>query len=111
MLDYKWRLAKLLAMAKNRAKEKEVPFNLTHEYLIQLWEENLGCCAVTGRLFDLEPSIKHTVNLNAPSIDRIVPSKGYTIDNVRLVVYVLNCAMGEYGLDELRKLSKDLMEA
>jgi len=108
MLDYKWRLSKLLAMAKNRAAEKNVPFDLTHEYLIQLWDENLGCCAVTGRLFDLEKSTEHSVNINAPSIDRIVPSKGYTKGNVRLVVYILNCAMGEYGLDELRNLAKDL---
>ena len=95
-------------MAKNRAAEKNVPFDLTHEYLIQLWDENLGCCAVTGRLFDLEKSTEHSVNINAPSIDRIVPSKGYTKGNVRLVVYILNCAMGEYGLDELRNLAKDL---
>lgn len=108
MLDYKWRLSKLLAMAKNRAQEKSVPFNLTHEHLIELWDENLGCCAVTGRDFDLMQSTKHSVNINAPSLDRIIPSKGYTVGNVRLVVYILNCAMGEYGLDELRNLAKDL---
>ena len=108
MLDSKWRLSKLLAMAKNRAKEKDVPFNLTHEHLIKLWDENLGCCAVTGREFDLTQSTKYSVNINAPSLDRIIPSQGYTVGNVRLVVYILNCAMGEYGLNELRNLAKDL---
>ena len=108
MLDYKWRLSKLLAMAKNRAQEKSVSFNLTHGHLTTLWDENLGCCAVTGREFDLTQSTKYSVNINAPSLDRIVPSQGYTVGNVRLVVYILNCAMGEYGLNELRNLAKDL---
>ena len=108
MLDYKWRLSKLLALAKNRAKEKHLSFDLTHDYLVELWESNLGCCAVTGRLFNLEPSDIGLVNKNAPSIDRIEPKKGYTKENVRIIVYMLNCAIGEYGLDELRNLANDL---
>ena len=108
MLDFKWRLSKLLAMAKNRAQEKSVSFNLTHEHLVELWNENLGCCAVTGREFDLTQPTKYSVNINAPSLDRIIPSQGYVVGNVRLVVYILNCAMGEYGLNELRNLAKDL---
>jgi hypothetical protein len=108
MLDYKWRLSKLLALAKNRAKEKHLNFDLTHDYLVELWEFNLASCAVTGRLFDLEPSNVGLVNKNAPSIDRIEPKKGYVKGNVRIIVYMLNCAIGEYGLDELRNLAKDL---
>ena len=109
MLDPEWRVSKLLALAKNRAKEKEVPFNLTKEYLLSLWNDNLGCCAVTGRLFELESSTKGTVNKNAPSLDRIIPQLGYVQGNVRFVVYILNCAMGEYGLEELRKLAIDIL--
>ena len=95
-------------MAKNRAKEKSVSFNLTHEHLIELWETNLGCCAVTGRVLELQQSDKGSVHMNAPSLDRIEPKKGYVQGNVRIVTYMLNMAMGEYGLDELRKLAKDL---
>lgn len=47
------RLKHLLAGAKNRAKTKELPFDLTHEYLVSLWKEQSGLCCVTNQPFDL----------------------------------------------------------
>lgn len=110
MLNYKWRLKKLLAAAKNRATAKNVDFNLTHEFLISLWENQNGKCAITHRQLDLQSyGSKGQVNPNAPSIDRIIPSKGYVIDNVRLVIYHINVAMSDFGIDELRSLARDIL--
>jgi len=93
-------------MAENRAKTKDVPFDITPEYMLDLWNKTDGCCAVTGLTFDLDKSDKGKVNPYAPSIDRIKPSLGYTRGNVRLICYQLNLAISEYGLDQFDNLVK-----
>lgn len=109
MLDYKWRLGKLVAAAKNRAKEKNLPFNLTKEYLISLWEGNNGVCAVSGRQLNLESwGERFQVNPDAPSVDRINPKLGYVEGNVRLVTYHINVALSEFGLESLLLLANDV---
>ena len=106
MLDYTWRLGKLTAMARNRANTKTLPFDLTKGYMIGLWEESDGCCCLTGIPFELERSEKGKVNPYAPSIDRIVPEKGYTKGNVRLICYQLNVALSEFGVIQFEDLIK-----
>lgn len=109
MLDYKWRINKLIAMAKNRAKEKNLPFDLTKEYMIGLWDGTAGICPISDREFDLNSwGNKGQVNPNAPSIDRINPKLGYVQGNVRFVIYHINVAISEYGLDMFKALIKDV---
>lgn len=110
MSDYKWRLKKLLGAAKFRSKDKKLSFDITHEHLIELWENNNGKCVVTGRSFDLTSSgVKGQVNPNAPSIDKIIPANGYVIGNVRLITYHANISISEFGLDMLKELAKDIL--
>lgn len=105
--DYRWRLNKLLAAAKNRAKEKNLPFDLDKQYLIDLWLENDGCCALTGQTLDLYPwGEKGQVSPQAPSIDRIIPKLGYTKGNVRIITYHLNVALSDFGFEEFERLAK-----
>ena len=97
-------------MAKNRAATKNLPFNIDPEYLIELWEENEGCCALTSRPFNIQrPVVFGTPYPDAPSVDRIKPSLGYTKGNVRLIVYHLNIALSDYGTEEFEKLCKDFL--
>lgn len=110
MLSYKWRLKKIWAGAKFRAKSKNLEFDITIDHLIDLWEASGSTCAVSNRKFDLTSyGDKGQVNPNAPSLDRIIPSKGYTIGNVRLVTYHTNVALSEYGLDALKNLASDII--
>jgi hypothetical protein len=110
MLTPEWRVRKLMAMALNRANEKKLPFDLTLDYLIHLWEDSNAACSISYRKFDLEPSGKFAqVNPDAPSIDRIVPEKGYTQGNVRFVTYHVNVALAEFGEEKLRILCKDIL--
>lgn len=106
MLKPEWRLAKLMAMAKNRAKSKPIDFDLTLDHLLDLWESNGGCCELTGIPFVLGRSDKGVVHPYAPSIDRIEPSRGYTLGNVRLVVYQMNVALSEFGQGQFEELIK-----
>lgn len=109
MLSPDWRLKKLLAAAKNRAKDKNLPFNLTFEYLKTLYTLNEGRCAITKRILDFNSYGKYgQVNPDAPSVDRIVPEKGYIEGNIRLVTYHVNVALSEFGLETLKQLAKDI---
>lgn len=106
-LDYKRRVGKLCAMAKNRAKAKNLNFNLTPEYMQKVWEENQGCCALTGIPFELKHSgSKGQVHPDAPSIDRISPKLGYIEGNVRLITYHMNVALSEFGVLGFERLIK-----
>lgn len=104
MLKPSWRLNKLLAMAKNRAKTKELPFNITLEYLEELWEEGNGYCALSGIPIELGRAEFGKVHPYAPSIDREVPSLGYVKGNVRIVCYQMNVALSEFGLSQFEEL-------
>lgn len=99
-LNYEWRLNKLCAMAKNRAKTKDLQFNLSKQYLIDLWNANGGCCEVTKIPFELGNPEKGKVHPYAPPIDRINPELGYVKGNVRIVAYQLNVALSEFGLEQ-----------
>lgn len=96
------RCKKLLAGAKNRAKDKSVPFNIDCDYLEGLWELQESRCAVTSIPFNLTYSEKlREPRFDSPSLDRIVPELGYVRGNVRLVIYQVNVAIGPYGLEGL----------
>jgi hypothetical protein len=57
-----------------------------------------GTCAVSGIPFVLDA---HGVGQHplSPSIDRIDSSRGYTDDNVRVVVWAVNMACSTWGLE------------
>lgn len=110
-LDYTRRLRRLAQMAKNRARSKGLDYNIDGDYLISLWNETDGCCALTGRQLRLEAwGSKGQVHPDAPSVDRINPKKGYVKGNVRLITYHLNVALSEYGTDIFESLVKSYME-
>lgn len=76
-----------LASTKHRAKKKGLPFNLTEEYLKQIWT---GTCPVFHTKLNLpvhgDPSQpKHTC-----SLDRIRPELGYIIGNVEWISFEAN---------------------
>ena len=109
MLDYKWRLSKLWDTAKERAKVKKIPFEITKDDLIGLYEQADGCCSITKRPFDLTKYDMGRVNPSAPSIDRIDSKLGYVKSNIRLIVFHLNVAFNEWGPLEFKKLIKDYL--
>ena len=56
-----------------------------------------GRCAVTGIPFDFSKSFESKRAPYQPSVDRIDNSKGYSIDNIRLVCLAVNIAMADWG--------------
>jgi hypothetical protein len=88
----------LLANVKTRAKREGVAFDLTLAWFLATWERQQGACALSRIPFDLAkwngPGARSPYGV---SIDRIVPGRGYTVDNVRLVNTFWNVAINVWG--------------
>lgn len=78
---------------KKRSKKNGMDFNLTPEYLKKLFEKQEGICAITGKKIELTKG-----NL---SLDRINPSKGYTMGNVQWTIKKINMIKQEMTMKEL----------
>lgn len=78
----------LIKAAEKRAKDKNTPFNLTDAWLQARWT---GCCELTGLPF-AEPQnrVGYKNRLFSPSIDRIVPARGYVRNNCRIILWAVN---------------------
>jgi hypothetical protein len=80
--------------SKQRAAKHNIPFTLTKEWAEARWT---GRCEVTGIEFVL--SDKRSPYLFSPSLDRIIPTVGYTPENSRFVLHAVNALKGQ-GTDE-----------
>lgn len=103
-------LAVLYRDAQKRAKRSGIEFEITPEYLKTLYEQCDGCCVVTGLPFDCRRSDDYARAPYRPSLDRIDNRKGYVFGNCRLVLWFVNQAMGEYGLDAFLKVARATVE-
>ncbi len=98
------RLSAMYWGAKSRAKQKDLAFTISLEYVRSLYD---GKCALTGLEFNLEGNVKqHPRTL---SMDRIDSSKGYEPGNVRLICYALNVSFGHWGMEETLPIMRELL--
>ena len=74
-------LSSYLSDSKQRAKEKNLPFNLTLEYLESITVES---CPIFKTSFDWGRDNKGQGN-ERPSLDRIIPELGYIKGNVAFI--------------------------
>ncbi len=85
---------RLIKRAARNAKKRDIEFALTQEDILPLLRT--GECPLSGYKF------RYTYGAYdpyAPSIDRIDSEKGYVPGNVRIVCYLLNVGMNQFGLD------------
>lgn len=100
------RMGELVSRAKRRATKRKLQFDLNREFLIKQWFLQNGKCAVTG--LNLEIPQERTggkASPYSPSIDRIDSTQGYIRSNVRLVCYVVNCSLHDYGIHVFDKIA------
>lgn len=76
-------------------------FDLTTEFLEQLFENQKGLCPITGFKITLEGSQEFELKRFTASLDRIDSSKGYTKDNVWFVTLQANYMKSQLTLEEL----------
>lgn len=92
--------------ARDRAKQRGIAFELSRPDIYE--RVRRGRCELTGILFlDAIGTVKDRA-FYAPSIDRIDSTKGYTLDNVRIVLSGLNIMMNTWGADKIHELSDAL---
>lgn len=98
--------------AKRRAKKKKIEFELSTDFIVEMWEKQNGKCALTQIEF-LIPQERTGGKASpfAPSIDRIDSSKGYEKDNVRLVCVAVNYALNEFGEEIFKQICKAYLKA
>lgn len=106
-----------LARAANRDNPQKIAVTL--DYLYQIGESQNWCCALSGRPLEFvrggEWGMKNafgtgSCNPNSCSIDRIDPSAGYVVGNVRLVTSVMNLMRGNLPDKEFISLCKSVVE-
>jgi hypothetical protein len=94
------RFAIRMRSCRARSKEKDLPFNLTTEYLESIWT---GTC----------PAFGTTLNINSKKgseghaqLDRIIPNLGYVEGNVVWLSERANRIKDDASLEDLERLIK-----
>lgn len=90
--------ARLIRAARARARDKDIPFDLTIGYVRQLWPSD-GRCPVLGFRMVLDKERDET-----PTLDRIDPARGYVKGNVRIISMRANRLKSDADAFELRRL-------
>lgn len=103
--------AKLLyAAAKQRATKKQVDFKITVDYLVAKLEA--GVCEATGIPLKLDNFglIKGKIHPHTPSLDRIVPYKGYTNSNCQIVCDHFNKMKNDKSMKDTYFMAKSFIK-
>ncbi len=89
--------------AKDRAKKNNLPFNLTEQDIKDVWPIDNKCPAL-----DIEFIIggHETKNYDSPSLDRIIPSKGYVKGNIQIVSALANNIMSNATPEQVIKVGQ-----
>ena len=102
-----------LLSIKSGASKRNLSFDLSAEFLWNLFESQKGKCALTGIDIILVNKIKNN-NVDwgviTASLDRKDSNKGYTEDNVQWVHKEVNRLKNNYSLEELLHWSKLLLD-
>jgi hypothetical protein len=92
---------RILTRAKSRAKQNNIPFNL--ELIDIVIPET---CPLLGIPIEIQP--KKGYHPNSPSLDKIIPEKGYIKGNVWVISNRANTLKNDASLQELQTLVENL---
>lgn len=96
---------------KKHAKKHGIPFTITQEYLKNLYETMPDKCPVLGVPFkrhDINKSTSKTKSPYSPSLDRLIPSKGYVPGNLVLICDWANRIKQDATIEQVEMLYKYL---
>ena len=104
--------SKLCTSVRSRAKEVGVDFNLTGKYLFKLLNEQENLCYYTKRVLDfsVEGEVKTTPHRDLPSLDRLIPEKGYVEGNVAWCLFYVNRMKNDLSEKEFIELCKTVIK-
>jgi len=98
-----------LLNAKQRAKQKNLTFDLTQEFLESIAYDE---CPIFKIPFEWEFSGLGSGKKkdSTPSLDRILPHKGYTKDNVAFISHRANRIKDNASMEEMYKIADWIWE-
>ena len=97
----------VLKNAEKRAKDRDLPFSITEEYLESIWT---GVCPVFQIRMDLPSSKAMNERSHKPSLDRLVPDKGYVPGNVIWISLRANQMKNDGTSEELFRVAEWLQQ-
>ena len=94
---------------KSQSKRMGIPYDLTEDYLESIWT---GYCPVfkTKLRNPYEGGNKERMSKNTPSLDRLVPAKGYVKGNVMFISNYANTLKGRATSEELTQVATWLQQ-
>ena len=102
-------LSDMRSGAKDRARANKLPFDLTVQDLRDIITDS---CPILGIKFELNKNgqkwgkeKKKNNWQTSPSLDRIVPDKGYTKDNVIIISLMANSIKNQATPDQIQKVA------
>lgn len=97
--DLKVYLRNKTSSLEKKCKDKNLPFDLSKEFIYDLYLSQKGKCYYTGEEIVHNPGCHQH---NSISIDRKDPHKGYTKDNVVLAMFCINSFKGMMSENEFK---------
>lgn len=97
---FKYFIKKAKERSVSKKNQKYMTFDITLEYLKNLWEKQNGTCAISGVKMELPATLAE--NRSSPfcaSLDRIDSSIGYMQGNVHFVTQFCNIGKKDFKLD------------
>jgi hypothetical protein len=106
--DLNYFLKEVLSAAKSRAIKKSLEYDMSMEFLEELWNNQKGKCAITH--IDMTHTILQGRIPTNLSIDRIDSNRGYTRTNVQFVCVAINIMKSNLSMSELKYFCKLIIQ-
>lgn len=94
--------------AKERSVKQGLAFDLTLDYLLLLWKQQEGICALSGIPMTFD-RYQGRIPTNV-SIDKIDRDKGYTIGNIQLVCMACNQIKSDWSEEVMYNICKKIVK-
>jgi len=88
--DIKFYIKRRFPTKKSHCKRNGIEFNITEDFLYNLWEKQNGKCFYTNLEMNNSLKQKGFQSWDSPSLDRLNPEKGYVQDNVVWCIFAVN---------------------
>jgi len=95
-------IPQMLSNSKIRAKAKKLPHNITSDDIREVWPKD-NICPVLKKPFEMGFKSGKTKSM-APSLDKIIPSYGYTKGNIVVISDIVNRLKSDATLEDLKKI-------
>lgn len=103
------------SLIENSAKKRNIEFNITKEYVWELYVKQEGKCNLSGVDIEFEPNCVHNKKVDnrrkrTVSLDRINSSEGYVEGNVQWVHKDVNIMKNKYNNEYFIEICKKIWE-